>query len=105
MPSILSFIFHSLQDFFTVFRIPILSAQDFDYSSIRKLDTISSKLSSDQLQPAGERIIEMHGSGFKTICTQCKKVAFNHSPSLCPALKTASEETLGRQEIPINPMD
>ncbi|CAE6409382.1 unnamed protein product [Rhizoctonia solani] len=64
---------------------PLLVTQNFDGLSIRVLNELESQLSSDQISTARERLIEMHGSAFRTICMQCKCTKTHSEPLSCPA--------------------
>ncbi|KDN38346.1 hypothetical protein RSAG8_09550, partial [Rhizoctonia solani AG-8 WAC10335] len=64
---------------------PLLVTQNFDGLSVRALNDFESELSPEQMSTARSRLIEMHGSAFRTICMQCKCTK-NHPESLsCPA--------------------
>lgn len=64
---------------------PLLVTQNFDGLSIRALQNLSPQLSSEQFAQAKSRLIETHGSAFRTICTQCKCVKSHSDPLSCPA--------------------
>ncbi|KAF8593803.1 DHS-like NAD/FAD-binding domain-containing protein [Ceratobasidium sp. AG-I] len=64
---------------------PLFVTQNFDGLSIRALQDLSSELTPDQLAYAKSRLIETHGSAFRTVCTQCKCVKINSDPLSCPA--------------------
>jgi len=52
------------------------------------------------MKVARERLIEMHGSAFKTICLQCKHVNFTYDTPLSPALENNSPDKF--EVIPID---
>ncbi|CAE6454187.1 unnamed protein product [Rhizoctonia solani] len=64
---------------------PLLVTQNFDNLSIRALNDLESQLSSEQMSTARSRLIEIHGSAFRTICTQCKCSKTSLEPLSCPA--------------------
>lgn len=64
---------------------PLFVTQNFDGLSIRALLELSPQLTPDQLDQAKSRLIETHGSAFRTICTQCKCIKIHSNPLSCPA--------------------
>ncbi|GBE78854.1 NAD-dependent protein [Sparassis crispa] len=83
---------------------PLYVTQNFDSLSPRALEAVSEQLTPDEFKTAQDRLIEMHGSAFRTICTQCKHVNFSYVSPLCPALAHAhaeAEESELQREIPI----
>ncbi|KAH7921896.1 sirtuin [Leucogyrophana mollusca] len=73
---------------------PLFITQNFDSLSTRALEALheEGKLSDEEIKIAKERLIEMHGSVFRTICTDCKHVKFTYDTPLCPALASTEEE-------------
>ena len=51
---------------------------------------------------ARERLIEMHGSAFRTVCLQCKHVNFIYETPLAPALQNISEVNFEQGDIPVD---
>ncbi|CUA67102.1 NAD-dependent protein deacylase [Rhizoctonia solani] len=64
---------------------PLLVTQNFDGLSVQALNDLESELSPEQLSTARSRLIEMHGSAFRTVCMQCKCTKMNQEPLSCPA--------------------
>jgi len=81
-------------------RPPLFITQNFDSLSLRALDALTSQLSREEMKVARERLIEMHGSAFKTICLQCKHVNFTYDTPLSPALENNSPDKF--EVIPID---
>jgi len=77
---------------------PLFITQNYDSLSLRALQSLadSGLLSPEELDVAKEKLIEMHGSAFKTTCLQCKHVRLSYETLLSPALGDIlpSEETL-----------
>jgi NAD-dependent deacetylase sirtuin 5 len=77
---------------------PLFITQNYDSLSLRALQNLadSGLLSPEELDVAKERLIEMHGSAFKTTCLQCKHVQLSYETLLSPALSDIlpSEEAL-----------
>ena len=80
---------------------PLFVTQNFDSLSPRVLDMLNDELSSQEMKVARERLIEMHGSAFRTTCLQCKHVNFTYDRPLAPALENVSADNCGEKVIPI----
>jgi len=70
--------------------------------SVRSLDALTTQLSNKEAQVARERLIEMHGSAFRTVCLQCKHVNFTYETPLAPALQNISEANFEQADIPVD---
>jgi NAD-dependent protein deacetylase sirtuin 5 len=81
---------------------PLFITQNFDSLSPRALDALASQLSSEEMKVARERLIQMHGSAFRTICLQCKHVNFTYDTPLAPALENLSANNYNEKVIPID---
>lgn len=81
---------------------PLFVTQNFDGLSLRALEDLSDTLSPAEMNIARERLIEMHGSAFKTICLQCKHVNFTYDRPLSPALANVTRENAGELDIPVD---
>ena len=99
LPSIRARLLPSLSD---PDQPPLFITQNFDSLSPRALDLLANQLSSEEMKVARERLIEMHGSAFRTTCLQCKHVNFTHDTPLAPALKDVSADNFEEKEIPID---
>ncbi|CAE6419949.1 unnamed protein product [Rhizoctonia solani] len=64
---------------------PLLVTQNFDGLSVRALNDLEPDLDPDQMSTARTRLIEMHGSAFRTVCLQCKCTKSHSEPLSCPA--------------------
>lgn len=81
---------------------PLFITQNFDSLSVRSLDALTTQLSNKEAQVARERLIEMHGSAFRTVCLQCKHVNFTYETPLAPALQNISEANFKQADIPVD---
>ena len=81
---------------------PLFVTQNFDSLSVRSLDALTTQLSNKEAQVARERLIEMHGSAFRTVCLQCKHVNFTYETPLAPALQNISEANFQQADIPVD---
>jgi NAD-dependent deacetylase sirtuin 5 len=54
------------------------------------------------MKVARERLIEMHGSAFRTTCLQCKHVNFTYDTPLAPALLNLTADDFGEKVIPVH---
>jgi len=70
---------------------PLFITQNFDSLSPRALEALTNQLSSEEMKVARERLIEMHGSAFRTTCLQCKHVNLTYDTPLAPALNNLSD--------------
>ncbi|KAG8688000.1 hypothetical protein FRC11_006229, partial [Ceratobasidium sp. 423] len=64
---------------------PLLVTQNFDGLSVRALNDLESDLSPEQMSAARSRLIEMHGSAFRTVCLRCKCSKAHPESLSCPA--------------------
>ncbi|CAE6416496.1 unnamed protein product [Rhizoctonia solani] len=64
---------------------PLLVTQNFDGLSVRALNDLEPELSPELMSTARSRLIEMHGSAFRTICMECKCIKIHQEPLSCPA--------------------
>jgi len=81
---------------------PLFITQNFDSLSPRALEVLTNQLSSEEMKAARERLIEMHGSAFRTICLQCKHVNFTYDTPLAPALNNISADNCEERVIPVH---
>ncbi|KII84790.1 hypothetical protein PLICRDRAFT_94934 [Plicaturopsis crispa FD-325 SS-3] len=82
---------------------PLFITQNFDSLSPRALNDLADQLTSDEMKTVQNRLIEMHGSAFRTVCTQCKHVNFTYDSPLSPALADTSEVSFETpRDIPID---
>jgi len=81
---------------------PLFITQNFDSLSVRSIDALTTQLSNKEAQVARERLIEMHGSAFRTVCLQCKHVNFTYETPLAPALQNISEANFEQADIPVD---
>lgn len=65
---------------------PLFVTQNFDTLSPRALKALSDQMTTQEMQIAENRLIEMHGSAARTICTQCKHINTSFDSPLSPAL-------------------
>ncbi|KAG8740588.1 hypothetical protein FRC10_004125 [Ceratobasidium sp. 414] len=79
---------------------PLFVTQNFDGLSVKSLQDIAPQLSSDQFALARSKLIETHGSAFRTICTQCKCAKNSLEPLSCPAFDESYSRADG-DEIPV----
>jgi len=52
----------------------------------RKLSLITQNIDGLHQRAGSQKVIELHGSLFKTHCTSCGEVAENRDSPICPAL-------------------
>lgn len=88
LPSVQTKLFPSLEPKSTP---PLFVTQNFDSLSVRALQDLEAQLSSEQIAASRSRLIEMHGSAFRTICMQCKCVKTSMEPLSCPAFDDGYE--------------
>lgn len=81
---------------------PLFITQNFDSLSLRALNELSDRLSPQDLTLARDRTYEMHGSAFRTICTQCHHVNVTYETPLAPALLLDPQpgETIPISDLP-----
>ncbi|KZT25357.1 sirtuin [Neolentinus lepideus HHB14362 ss-1] len=98
VPAVRSRLMPSLQED----KLPLFVTQNFDGLSLRALDELSDQLTPAEIKLARERVIETHGSAFKTICLQCKHINHTFDSPLSPALAGITEQNAGERDIPID---
>ncbi|KAG9120698.1 hypothetical protein FRC07_003700 [Ceratobasidium sp. 392] len=79
---------------------PLLVTQNFDGLSVKALHDLAPQLS-DKFELAQSRLIETHGSAFRTVCTQCKCTKSWSEPLSCPAF----DESYSRVDGDIIPVE
>ncbi|KAG8682505.1 hypothetical protein FRC08_014914 [Ceratobasidium sp. 394] len=83
---------------------PLFVTQNFDGLSVKSLQDLAPQLSSDRFALAQSRLIETHGSAFRTFCTQCKCTKMHPEALSCPAFdesySRAEGETIPLEDLP-----
>lgn len=80
-------------------QAPLVITQNFDGLSVRALAALD--LPEEDAAIAKERLIEMHGSAYYTICTECKKRNYTSDTPLSPALAGYTADNYHSCDIPL----